>query len=164
MHDFENMDKRYIIFANIFLLSNRLQTVMDSNIEELTAKQWLTAMMVGMFDEPPTLKQLAKISDSSHQNTKQLILKLESKGFIRIENDKNDMRAIRILTTDKWQKWNQDNNQNSIDFITKMFLNLTDDEITAMNKVQQKIYENLENMEDIRNENRNYLRYNDRSQ
>ncbi|MHC1723921.1 MAG: MarR family winged helix-turn-helix transcriptional regulator [Aminipila sp.] len=148
MYDFEKMDKRYIIFANIFLLSNRLQTVMDSDIEELTAKQWLTAMMIGMFDEPPTLKQLAKICDSSHQNTKQLILKLETKGFIRIENDSKDLRAMRILTTDKWQKWNQDNNQNSMDFIAKMFFNLTDEEITVMNKVQQKIYENLANMEE----------------
>lgn len=148
MYDFEKMDKRYIIFANIFLLSNRLQTVMDSNIEELTAKQWLTAMMLGMFDEPPTLKQLAKICDSSHQNTKQLISKLESKGFIRIENDSKDLRAMRILTTDKWVKWNQDNNESSINFITKMFENLTDEEITVMNKAQQKIYKNLENMEE----------------
>lgn len=148
MYDFEKMNKRYIIFANIFLLSNRLQTVMDSNIEELTAKQWLTAMMIGMFDEPPTLKQLAKICDSSHQNTKQLILKLESKGFIRIESDGRDLRAMRILTTDKWVKWNQDNNQNSMRFIAKMFDNLTDDEIAVMNKVQQNIYKNLENMEE----------------
>jgi DNA-binding MarR family transcriptional regulator len=148
MYDFEKMNKRYIIFANIFLLSNRLQTVMDSNIEELTAKQWLTAMMIGMFDEPPTLKQLAKICDSSHQNTKQLILKLESKGFIRIESDSRDLRAMRILTTDKWVKWNQDNNQNSMRFIAKMFDNLTDDEIAVMNKVQQNIYKNLENMEE----------------
>lgn len=148
MYDFEKMDKRYIIFANIFLLSNRLQTVMDSNIEELTAKQWLTAMMLGMFDEPPTLKQLAKICDSSHQNTKQLISKLESKGFIRIENDSKDLRAMRILTTDKWVKWNQDNNESSINFITKMFENLTDEEIAVMNKAQQKIYKNLENMEE----------------
>lgn len=147
MYDFEKMDKRYIIFANIFLLSNRLQTVMDSDIEELTAKQWLTAMMIGMFDEPPTLKQLAKICDSSHQNTKQLISKLESKGFIRIENDSKDLRAMRILTTDKWVKWNQDNNENSLSFITKMFENLTDDEIAIMNKAQLKIYENLRNME-----------------
>lgn len=148
MYDFEKMDKRYIIFANIFLLSNRLQTVMDSDIEELTAKQWLTAMMLGMFDEPPTLKQLAKICDSSHQNTKQLISKLESKGFIRIENDSKDLRAMRILTTDKWVKWNQDNNENALSFITKMFENVTDEEIAVMNKAQQKVYKNLENMEE----------------
>ncbi len=148
MYDFKKMDKRYIIFANIFLLSNRLQTVMDNDIKQLTAKQWLTAMMIGLFNEPPTLKQLAKICDSSHQNTKQLISKLESKGFIRIENDSRDLRAMRIFTTDKWVKWNQDNNQNSIRFIAKMFENLTDDEIAVMNKAQQKIYKNLENMEE----------------
>lgn len=146
MYDFNKMDKRYIIFANTFLLSNRLQTVMDSNLEELTAKQWLTAMMLGMFDQPPTLKQLANICDSSHQNTKQLISKLESKGFIRIENDSNDLRAMRIVSTDKWIKWNQDNHQYSISFITKMFEGLSDEEIAIMDKAQQKIYANLDKM------------------
>lgn len=147
MYDFENMDKRYIIFGNIFLLSNRLQTVMDNSIEELTSKQWLTALMLGMFDEPPTLKQLAKICNSSHQNTKQIVSKLEAKGFIKIENDINDLRAIRIHTTDKWVQWNKNNDEDSALFISKMFKNLTEEEIEIMNGVQQKIYKNLENME-----------------
>lgn len=147
MYDFENMDKRYIIFGNIFLLSNRLQTVMDNSIDELTSKQWLTALMLGMFDEPPTLKQLAKICNSSHQNTKQIVSKLEAKGFIKIENDINDLRAIRIHTTDKWVQWNKNNDENSALFISKMFDSLTEEEIKIMNNVQQKIYKNLENME-----------------
>lgn len=147
MYDFENMDKRYIIFGNIFLLSNRLQTVMDNSIDELTSKQWLTALMLGMFDEPPTLKQLAKICNSSHQNTKQIVSKLEAKGFIKIENDINDLRAIRIHTTDKWVQWNKNNDEDSTLFISKMFKNLTEEEIEIMNNVQQKIYKNLENME-----------------
>lgn len=148
MYNIKQMDQRYVIYATIFLLANRLQTVMDSSIEELTAKQWLTAMMLKMFEEPPTLKQLAKICDSSHQNTKQLILKLEAKGFVRIESDSKDLRAMRILTTAKWDKWNKDNNDNSIIFIAKMFENVTADEIAVMSKVQQKIYENLEKMEE----------------
>lgn len=148
MYDFENMDKRYIIFGNIFLLSNRLQTVMDNSIEELTAKQWLTAMMLGMFDEPPTLKQLAKICDSSHQNTKQLVSKLEAKGFIRIENDHKDMRKMRIITTDKWVQWNEENYENSVQFMKQMFKNLTDEEVEVMNRAQQKVYNNLEMMEE----------------
>lgn len=147
MYDFENMDKRYLIFGNIFLLSNRLQTVMDNSIDELTSKQWLTALMLGMFDEPPTLKQLAKICNSSHQNTKQIVSKLEAKGFIKIENDINDLRAIRIHTTDKWVQWNKNNDENSALFISKMFDSLTEEEIKIMNGVQQKIYKNLENME-----------------
>ena len=38
MYDFEKMDKRYLIFGNIFLLANRLQTVMDNAKKDLTAK------------------------------------------------------------------------------------------------------------------------------
>ncbi len=59
MYDFEKMDKRLIIFANVFLLSNRLQTILDREMGEVTSKQWLVLVMLGMFDEPPTLKELA---------------------------------------------------------------------------------------------------------
>jgi len=143
MKSLKKLDKRYIIFGNIFLLANRLQTVMDNSIEELTSKQWLTAMMVDKFNQPPTLKELSKVCDSSHQNTKNLVSKLELKGFIDIVNDDKDLRAIRIHTTKKWEKWNQKNKDQALEFITKMFDGLTDEEIKIMKKAQLIVYNNL---------------------
>lgn len=37
---------------------------------------------------------------SSHQNVKQILLKLEKKGFVTIIVDKNDKRKQRIELTD----------------------------------------------------------------
>lgn len=148
MYDLENMDPRYLVFGSIFMLSNRLQNVMDQKTSDLTAKQWFVLMMLGMFDTPPTLKQLAAACDSSHQNTKQLVIKLENKGFISIENDSTDRRVIRIATTPKCQQWEDDNQALQAYFIDTMFGNLTADEIIALNLAQQKIYASLATMKE----------------
>ncbi|MEG0942191.1 MAG: MarR family transcriptional regulator [Angelakisella sp.] len=149
MYDFETMDKRYIIFGNIFLLANRLQTVMDQTTQVITAKQWFVIMMLGMFESPPTLKQLAAICDSSHQNIKQLVLKLEAKGFVRIEQDPDDRRAMRIITTEACKLWGEENEEFSAGFIQRMFSSLSAEEISTMNTAQQKIYEALGQMKEL---------------
>jgi DNA-binding MarR family transcriptional regulator len=148
MYDLENMDPRYLIFGNIFLLSNRLQNVMDQNATDITAKQWFVLMMLGMFDEAPTLKQLATMCDSSHQNIKQLVIKLEKKGFVNIENDLKDRRAIRIAATPKCEQWASDNRAFTQNFVDTMFDTLTKDEIATLNLAQQKIYTTLATMKE----------------
>lgn len=148
MYDFETMDKRKIVFGNIFLLANRLQTVMDQTANELTAKQWFVITMLGMFEESPTLKQLAAICDSSHQNTKQIVLKLEAKGFVKVEQDSKDRRALRIVTTDLCKRWDDENKEFAVKFIDQMFRNLNDEEVSSLNSAQQKLYETLGTMKE----------------
>ncbi len=148
MYNFEKMDKRELIFGNIFLLANRLQTVMDQLVIELTSKQWFVMIMLGMFDEPPTLKQLASICDSSHQNTKQLVLKLEAKGFVSIETVATDRRAMQIIATEKWDQWIAENSQFASQFLDQMFGGLTAQEIETMSLAQLNIYDVLGQMKE----------------
>src|SRR5690606_30690673 len=42
------------------------------------------------------IKELAEIMGISHQNVKQILLKLEKKGFVRISVDEQDKRKQRI--------------------------------------------------------------------
>lgn len=148
MYDFEKMDKRYVIFGNIFLLANRLQAVMDKTANELTSRQWFVVTMLGMFDEPPTLRQLSVMCDSSHQNTKQIVLKLEAKGFVRIEKDPQDRRAMRIIATEECQRWNKENRHFAANFIDQMYKEVSPEEIDIMNTAQQKIYDSLGKMKE----------------
>ncbi len=148
MYDFETMDKRQLIFGHIFLLSNRLQTVMDQSVQELTAKQWFVMTALGMFDEPPTLKQLSSMCDSSHQNIKQLVLKLEAKGFVSIEKGRDDKRSLRIAATPKWEVWNRENETFAEHFLDHMFGSLNQQEIEGMNATMQKIYQSLGTMKE----------------
>lgn len=144
MYDFEHMDKRLIIYANTFLVANRLQTVMDAELEEITSKQWLAIIMLGAFDEPPTLKQMAQMCNASHQNTKQIVLKLHQKGYVDIVKDEKDGRAMRIVPLPKIQELNVKYDERSKRFIEEMFSDLTEEEITVMCRAQFKIYDRLE--------------------
>lgn len=144
MYDFEHMDKRLIVYANTFLVANRLQAVMDVELEEITSKQWLAIIMLGAFEEPPTLKQMAQMCSVSHQNTKQIMLKLHQKGYVDIVKDEKDGRAMRIMPLPKIQELNVKYDERSKRFIEEMFSDLTEEEITVMCRAQFKIYDRLE--------------------
>lgn len=142
-YDFDTIDKRLMIFANLFRVANRLQTTLDTKMDDMTGKQWFVILMLGMFDYPPTLGELAEMCDSSHQNTKQLVLKLESRGFVTAEKDSNDGRAIRISATDKCDMWAQDNEEISGKFIDAMFSGLSHEDLDKVSGALFKIYDNL---------------------
>ncbi|SDM60258.1 DNA-binding transcriptional regulator, MarR family [Acetanaerobacterium elongatum] len=105
-----NTDKQAVLFGNLFLLANKLQAVSDKYLEgdDITAKQWFLVAAINQFSEtPPTLSEVSELIGSSRQNVKQLALKLEKKGFLQIEKNKQDTRAYRLVLTEKchlfWQ-------------------------------------------------------------
>ena len=86
-------------------------------MKSLTAKQWLVLTMLGMFNEPPTLKQLAKMYSTYQQNT----LKLEPKAFLKITKAPEDAYTLHISTTDKCIEWELSNYQNHSSFVNQIF-------------------------------------------
>lgn len=146
MYDLEKMDRRLVAYVEIFLLANRLQTVMNTGIQDITAKQWLPLIMLRMFDNPPTLKDLSEVCGISHQSTKQLVLKLQEKGFVNIEPDKNDRRAIRISGTEKCSEWIEKYAIRNYEFVFEVFSGLTGEEIESLHAIQNKLYAKLGEM------------------
>ncbi|WP_367565975.1 MarR family winged helix-turn-helix transcriptional regulator [Lacrimispora sp.] len=146
MYDFDTMDKRLLVFGYLFRVANRLQSKMDSQMKDLTAKQWFVILALGLFEQPPTLKQLAAACDTSHQNTKQLVVKLAEKGFVTIHSDEKDGRAMRITASDKCGQWDKDNEQIATQFIDGMFSGMSMGEIAGLSSSLMKIFENLDNV------------------
>ncbi len=144
MYNFEEMDKRTVIFGYLFRVANRLQIRLDSEFSDLTAKQWFALAMLGFFDEPATLKALAKASDTSHQNMKQIVLKLEQKGFVRIMPDPLDRRALSITPTDKLAQWDEANQKTAKVFLDRMFKDFSQEEILTFYRALLKVYDNLQ--------------------
>lgn len=147
MYNLDSMDKRLVIFGYMFRVANRLQSKMDTQMKDMTAKQWFVILALGLFDQPPTLKQLAITCDTSHQNTKQLVMKLEKKGFVSISNDDKDGRAMRITVTEQFRQWDKENEQNATLFINQMFSGIDHDEVKNLCSSIIKIFENLDNIE-----------------
>ena len=118
----QERESKYIIFALIFMLSNKLQTIGDSFFAEVSTKQWFILLVLGiMEDYSPTLSELSEAVGSSHQNVKQLVLKLEQKGYVEITKDSEDARRLRIKATPKSKAFSQEYHQKSTEFMNKLF-------------------------------------------
>jgi MarR family transcriptional regulator for hemolysin len=142
-------DARYLIYGLLFLLSNRVQTIGDSAITELTTKQWFLLTLLRMMDGyEPTLTELSDVSGSSHQNVKQLILKLERKGYVVLQKDSADSRRLRITATSKSDSFSERYAEISEVLIGKMFAGLKEEELSSTLTTLLKIQENVEKMEE----------------
>lgn len=142
----EALNKQRMIFGNLFYIPNRLQVMIDEGLAkyELTAKQWfLMAVMDEFFKSPPTLTEVAERMGSTRQNVKQLALKLAEKGFLKIDNDLVDRRALRLSLTEKCYAFWKNREQVDVNFMDDMFSDLTPDELNLINsgliKIARKI-------------------------
>lgn len=142
-------DKQFI-FASLFTVSNKLQTLLDRELKEfdMTAKQlYLAIALANLFDEPPTLKEMSAALGYSHQNIKQIALKLESKAYLKLESDKNDRRVTRLKLTDKISEFWIASEGRGSDFLEYIFDDINLDDIEIFRKVIGKILFNLYKME-----------------
>ena len=101
----------------------------DNSMKEISWKQFFAVICIGMCKEKPTLKELAEIMGSSHQNVKQILIKLEKKGFVRIVADEKDKRKQRIELTEYCENFCNKNDEASISIMNKMFEGISREQI-----------------------------------
>lgn len=145
----QDIDERYRIFGMIFLLSNKLETIGNNFLEELTTKQWFFMLtLTTFFESPPTLSQLANQMGTSHQNSKQLAIRLQEKGFLTIEKDERDNRVLRILSTKKIDDYVKTRQNKDHNFIEDLFRVLKNSEIKELDKILFRLMDNIQNIEE----------------
>ncbi|QUH27057.1 MarR family winged helix-turn-helix transcriptional regulator [Serpentinicella alkaliphila] len=152
MNKTEELYKQKQIFGGLFLISNKLQVILDKSLamHDMTAKQWfLTAVIEEFFESPPTLSEVAKIIGSSRQNIKQIALKLEEKGFLNLEKDEKDKRAIRLRLTNKSYEFWKGLQDESNKFLEELFIDLNQEELNAMLIGIFKLSEKIKCLEDV---------------
>ncbi|MCX7921894.1 MAG: MarR family transcriptional regulator [Clostridia bacterium] len=145
MNNSDSLDKQKFVFSRLFLLSNKLQTIGDQVLDdEITIRQWLLTVAITQFgDTPPTLGEAAELMGSSHQNIKQLALNLQRRGFLNIERDRSDLRAARLVLTEKiCSLWERRQFQIK-DFLTQIFKDLSIEEIDLLYDALNKLYESI---------------------
>ena len=146
VYSWENIDKKWAVFGHLFMIASRQQALMDQTIDILTARQWTVIIMLIMLAEPPTLRQLADVCDSSHQNIRLIVNKLEKKGFVTIEKDASDARSLRILMTEKYDQWLPDYAERIKSFKSTMFSDLSVEELNTLCRLLLTVYERLGKM------------------
>ncbi|MDD3222777.1 MAG: MarR family transcriptional regulator [Lachnospiraceae bacterium] len=149
----EPFDNKYALFGLFFAFGNQLQMAGDSFYEDITCKQFFLLICLNLFqEESPTIKELSGVMGCSHQNVKQMALKLEKKGFIRMEADAGDRRKVRIYKTEKLDEYAKKNVDKEDGFMKYFFEGISDEEISGTYKVMNKLEDNLENIRRKMNE------------
>lgn len=95
------MQKRRLIFSELFILQNKIQTKFDKVLGEISSKQFIILVIVQSFPYPPSLTEVAKHAGCSRQNVKKIALVLEKKGFVTLQTEK-ESRSVRIVIQQKF--------------------------------------------------------------
>ncbi len=140
----DGYDNQHILFGLFFAFHNRLQAAGDAFYSEITAKQFFMLVCLSLFGEqPPTLNELSEVMGSSHQNVKQLALKLEKNGLITLCTDEQDRRKTRVLPTEELNAFQEKYYNREMEFMGKLFAGVSQEEIALTIKILLKMEENL---------------------
>ena len=150
MSKLHSMKDQKFVFGSVLVIANRMDTLLERELKEydVTAKQWLlTAVLDNSFDNPPTIKEVAREMGSSHQNVKQVALKLEQKGLLVFEKDKKDARITRLKLTDQIYEFSQLTQSKATIFTQALFKGIEKDDMSKARSVLQKMLSNLNEMD-----------------
>ena len=80
---------------------------------------------------------------SSHQNVKQILLKLEKKGFVSISVDEHDKRKQRIEITPYCREFCEKNDEKSMELLKQMFEGVSEEQLQTTIQTIVQIEDNL---------------------
>ena len=144
--DFGQMPPQAFLLGLLSAFDNRYQAVADRYLKEITWKQFFAIICINLCKEPPTLNDLSEVMGSSHQNVKQILLKLESKGFVLMMVDEKDKRKQRYFVTDKCRKFleeNDNHNKTSTQIIGRIFEDVDKNSLAVTIETIMKMERNL---------------------
>ena len=143
MSGISGIESSYFLIGLLSAFENRFQAVADSTMKEISWKQFFTLICINMCKEKPTVKELAEIMGSSHQNVKQILLKLEKKGIVSITADESDKRKLRIELTEYCKEFCAKNDEMAMNIMRKMFEGISNEQLQVTIQTIIHIEDNL---------------------
>ncbi len=140
--------KNYI-FASLFLLANRLQTLGDMVTEEITLKQWLLLIMIlNIGKEHPSVTEIARFMGSTRQNTRKMLDVLSAKGYVALRTNPQDKRNLVVSLTPQTFAFFSRFETKGDDFLEQLFYGIDADLLEGTMRTFIMIFDNLERMEE----------------
>ena len=127
--DFSDIPAPFFLLGLLSAFDNRYQATADAFFGEISWKQVFTIVCIDMCREAPTLRELSQVMGSSHQNVKQILLKLESKGFVTMRADQKDRRKQRIFLTQKAREFSASHDAQSQQIVSTIFEGISEEEL-----------------------------------
>ena len=84
---------------------------------------------------------------SSHQNVKQILLKLEKKGFVQILTDDKDRRKQRVVLTEKTRIFCEEHEEGSTKVVNAIFSGISEEQLQTTIHTIMQMEHNLQQME-----------------
>ena len=147
--NFTGIESSYFLLGLLSAFENRFQAMADGAMKEISWKQFFAIICINLCKTAPTVKELAEIMGSSHQNVKQILLKLEKKGFVRISVDEQDKRKRRIHLTPYCIDFCEKNDEKSMMLMKKMFEGVSKEQLQATIQTIVQIEDNLKEIRDF---------------
>lgn len=144
--NFDGMEASFFLLGVLSAFDNRYQAKADSFFEDISWKQFFVIICINLCKNPPTIKELADITGSSHQNVKQILIKLEKKGYIQTLSDETDKRKQRIVLTEKTRTFCESHDEESEKIVHGIFAGIDPQEIAITIKTILQMEKNLEDI------------------
>ena len=144
--EFGDMPPQAFLLGLLSAFDNRFQAAADAFFKEITWKQFFAIICINLCKEAPTINELSDVMGSSHQNVKQILLKLEKKGFVTTVADEKDKRKQRIIVTDEARRFLEENDnkgQQSQYIIGQIFNGISDKNLQTTIQTIMKMERNL---------------------
>ena len=144
-------EKMVQAFGNIFVLAQRWQTLGDNFLGQwgLTTKQWLLLATIEMsLGGAARLGEVSGAYGTSYQNVKRIAGDLAEKGFLKIEQDPEDKRALVLTITDKNVDFWGRHNEEALEYVRQLFKTLSDTEVKNFASNIQKLNMQTETLMD----------------
>ena len=138
----------YYLIGLLSAFQNRFQAMSDARMQEISWKQFFLIICISMCKDDPTIKELAQIVGSSHQNVKQLLLKLENKKFVEVYSDEEDKRKQRIRMTEYCKQFCEKNDVATSGIMERMFEGISEEKLKVTIETLMMIDKNMEKMEE----------------
>ena len=139
--------KQRAVFANLFMVQNRLQTLFDKSDDTVTLKQFMLLILAKQAQQPLTFTQLGELLGCSRQNVKKLAVQLEQKGFVSIQESPADPRACCLVLTSAMGAHMSEMEARRTRLLDLLFQDHTDAELEAMFTGFAKLYGGMQRME-----------------
>ena len=127
--DFSCIPAPFFLLGLLSAFDNSYQAAADAFFGELSWKQVFAIVCIDMCREAPTLRELSQVMGSSHQNVKQILLKLEKKGFVTMQVDDKDRRKQRIFLTQKAREFSASHDAQSQQIVSRIFDGIPEEEL-----------------------------------
>lgn len=146
MVKFGDMPPQAFLLGLLSAFDNRYQACADKFFKEITWKQFFAIICINICKEPPTINELSEVMGSSHQNVKQILLKLESKEFVTMITDEKDKRKQRIVLTKKCRDFCEKNDAQSKEIIWKIFDGIDEEQLVNAIKTIMQMERNISDL------------------